>query len=196
MIRLASTRDALIHVPLMETYADRTRSAGRSFIASYASARMVTLETPKVLALKVSAGLAVEVVPPFMHFFLVGCRANSDCAPIQTCVNRECVDPCSYTQCGLNALCRADSNHRARCYCPDNFKGDAYIRCERPECMSNDECPFNLACRNERCEDPCNCGLHAVCTVNDHRPQCACPPGYVGNPLVTCNIGGSKLKQE
>lgn len=130
--------------------------------------------------------------PLLLIFLPVGCRANSDCAPTQTCVNRECVDPCTYTQCGLNALCRPDSNHRARCYCPDNFRGDAYIRCERPECMSDDECPFNLACRNERCEDPCNCGLHAVCTVNNHRALCSCPPGYVGNPLAACSIGKSR----
>lgn len=120
--------------------------------------------------------------------FEIGCRSNSDCPPIQTCINRECIDPCSYTSCGLNALCKPDSNHRARCYCPENFRGDPFIRCERPECTTDNECPYNLACRNERCEDPCKCGLSAICSVNNHRPQCSCPPGYIGNPLVSCNI--------
>lgn len=89
----------------------------------------------------------------------------------------------------MSAYCKADSNHKARCYCPESFRGDPYSQCERPECISDDDCPFNLACKNERCEDPCNCGLGAVCNVNYHRAQCSCPPGYVGNPLAVCNIG-------
>lgn len=119
----------------------------------------------------------------------VGCRSDSDCPPIHACVNRECVDPCSYTQCGLNAFCRPDSNHRARCYCPDNFRGNPLIRCERPECVTDAECPYNLACRDERCENPCNCGVGAICNVNNHVAQCSCPPGYVGNPQLGCEIG-------
>lgn len=124
-----------------------------------------------------------------LHCISVGCRSDSDCPPIHACVNRDCVDPCSYTQCGLNAFCRPDSNHKARCYCPDNFRGNPLVRCERPECVTDIECPYNLACRDERCEDPCNCGIGAICNVNNHIAQCSCPPGYVGNPQVACEIG-------
>lgn len=88
----------------------------------------------------------------------------------------------------MNALCRADSNHRARCYCPSDYKGDPTIQCIRPECVNDHECPFNLACVNERCGDPCNCGLGAICNVNNHRAACSCPPSYTGDPNSECKI--------
>lgn len=120
--------------------------------------------------------------------FEIGCRSDGDCPSTQACVNRECINPCSFTSCGLNALCTADSNHKARCYCPENFKGNALIRCDRPECLQDLDCPYNLACRNERCEDPCNCGSKAICHVDNHRAQCSCPPGYTGNPITECRF--------
>uniref|UniRef100_A0A8D8TXE6 Neurogenic locus notch homolog protein 1 n=1 Tax=Cacopsylla melanoneura TaxID=428564 RepID=A0A8D8TXE6_9HEMI len=118
----------------------------------------------------------------------IGCRADSECPPTQSCVNRQCVDPCSYTTCGTNALCRVDYNHRARCYCPETYFGNPQIRCERPQCLSNDECPAHLACVNQRCADPCDCAPGAQCQVMNHWPQCSCPPGYVGNPKVSCTL--------
>lgn len=128
--------------------------------------------------------------------FTVGCRSDSECPPTQACVNRQCVDPCSYTQCGVNAVCRADTNHRARCYCPDTYRGDPLVLCSRPECTSDVDCPYNLACRNEQCENPCSCGPGALCTVTNHRPSCQCPPGYVGNPHVSCTIGETYQSQK
>lgn len=67
------------------------------------------------------------------------------------------------------------------------------VHCTRPECNHDEECAFNLACRNERCEDPCNCGINAQCRVNSHRAQCRCPPGYVGDPLIICKIEEIKV---
>ena len=66
---------------------------------------------------------------------------------------------------------------------------DPHVRCDRPECTSDQDCPFHLACINEKCEDPCRCGPNAICTVTNHRPTCACPPGYSGDPLSSCSLG-------
>ena len=120
--------------------------------------------------------------------YLIGCRSDDECPATEACINKQCTDPCLYTQCGAQAICRSDYNHKARCHCPDGYRGNPLVRCERPECTRDDECAFNLACRNERCEDPCNCGVGAQCRVNNHRAQCRCPPGYVGNPDVRCEI--------
>jgi len=73
------------------------------------------------------------------------------------------------------ALCRA-AVHRAQCYCPDRFYGNARVRCERPECERNQDCPFHLACIQEKCSDPCNCPPNAKCTVFNHQPICETPP--------------------
>lgn len=118
----------------------------------------------------------------------VGCRSDSDCPATLSCVNRECVDPCINTQCGTNAVCKSDYNHRARCYCLEGYRGNPLISCTRPECTVDDDCPYRLACRNEQCQDPCHCGINAECRVDNHVASCRCPPGYSGNPNAECKI--------
>lgn len=120
----------------------------------------------------------------------VGCRSDSECPPTEACVNKECVNPCRYTQCGLGAECHVVSNS-ARCVCPQGTLGDPQVSCLRPQCTSDSECPSYLACRNTRCADPCDCAPGALCTVQGHVPTCRCPPGYIGNPHVSCTIGKS-----
>ena len=39
-----------------------------------------------------------------------------------------CVDPCTLTQCGRGAQCRAEY-HQAVCYCPSGLKGDPKVEC-------------------------------------------------------------------
>lgn len=68
------------------------------------------------------------------------------------------------------------------------LQGDPYVRCERPDCVVDEECPSWLACISQECEDPCNCGPNAECRVVNHRPQCLCRPGYEGNAFVECTL--------
>lgn len=128
-------------------------------------------------------------------FFLsVGCRSDSECPPTQACINRECINTCQQTYCGTNAECRADYNHRARCYCLPGYRGNPLVACDRPECTLNPDCPFNLACVNEKCRDPCNCGEGAQCRVDNHVATCKCPPGYAGDGHTKCTPSKSWIR--
>ncbi|KAK8736180.1 hypothetical protein OTU49_004861, partial [Cherax quadricarinatus] len=122
---------------------------------------------------------------PNIQCLVAGCRSNSECPVLHACINRECEDPCKFEKCGLNAECRS-LNQRAKCYCPESLLGDPYVRCERPECTSDPECPSWLACISQECRDPCNCGPGAQCRVINHRPLCTCPPDHQGDPNVQC----------
>ena len=98
------------------------------------------------------------------------------------------MDPCPLERCGINALCNAQ-NHRAVCSCPPGYRPDPdpYTRCKQYECLSDPECPTNLACRNEQCTDPCKCARNADCSARNHRGICTCQPGYTGDPYgVAC----------
>lgn len=60
------------------------------------------------------------------------------------------------------------------------------------ECQSDNECPYDRACINENCVDPClshSCGRGAECKVFNHRAQCQCPAGTQGDPLLSCITG-------
>ena len=96
------------------------------------------------------------------------------------------MNPCKYTQCGTFAVCRSDNNHHARCHCLEGYRGNPLVQCSRPECTSDNDCSYNLACRNEKCSDPCDCAPTAQCTVQNHVPSCRCPAGFEGNPSVSC----------
>ena len=97
------------------------------------------------------------------------------------CISRECQDPCLYQKCGINAVCDA-RNHRAYCSCIENHKGDPYTLCKRYECLRDEDCPTTLACRNEKCVDPCACALNAECDARNHRGYCTCLPRHTGDP--------------
>lgn len=60
----------------------------------------------------------------------------------------------------------------------------------RPECSSNNECPSNQACINQKCKDPClnsaNCGANAQCRTISHSPRCFCDNGFTGDPYSYC----------
>ena len=59
----------------------------------------------------------------------------------------------------------------------------------KPECTSDPECPFHLACIQEKCQDPCytsTCGVNAECKAKNHRAICVCIYGFVGDPYTIC----------
>ena len=133
---------------------------------------------------------------PFLHpqsqsftgFFsclncLAGCKSDDECPLTQACIQRECQDPCPYEQCGIKAFCTVN-RHRAKCQCPPGHKGSPYVECKPYECLTDPECPTTLACRNEKCVDPCDCAANADCEARNHRGICTCRPGYTGDPYV------------
>lgn len=89
---------------------------------------------------------------------------------------------CSPNPCGVNAACQ-----NGVCSCLPEYHGDPYVGC-RPECVSNSDCAFDKACRNQKCQDPCPgvCGSKAICNVFNHIAMCSCPPGMSGNALLYC----------
>lgn len=103
------------------------------------------------------------------------------------------VNPCQPSPCGPNSQCKV-SGESPSCSCLPEFVG-APPNC-RPECVSNSECPFNLACINQKCKDPCPgiCGTNAECRVVSHTPNCVCIPGYEGNPFVQCQLIVTTIK--
>lgn len=102
------------------------------------------------------------------------------------------VNPCVPSPCGPNSQCRVIGNTGA-CSCLPNFIGRP-PNC-RPECTINEECSGNLACVNEKCQDPCpgSCGFNALCTVVNHSPVCTCIQGYTGDPFSGCSVIPSKF---
>jgi hypothetical protein len=94
-------------------------------------------------------------------------------------------NPCQPSPCGPNSQCKAVGDSPS-CSCLPEFTGSP-PNC-RPECVTNSECSFNLACINQKCADPCRgvCGANAECRVVNHAPNCACLPGFEGDPFVQC----------
>lgn len=56
--------------------------------------------------------------------------------------------------------------------------------------MIDAQCPFDRACINQKCVDPCPgiCGLNAMCRAVNHNPICTCLPGYNGDPFDRCSL--------
>lgn len=54
--------------------------------------------------------------------------------------------------------------------------------------MQNSDCPFDRACANNKCVDPCVgiCGQNAECAVINHISTCSCVKDYEGDPFTLC----------
>ncbi|XP_037295454.1 uncharacterized protein LOC119189544 isoform X2 [Manduca sexta] len=111
----------------------------------------------------------------------------SGCYFIVTVPSEEEVNPCNPSPCGPNAICK-EKNSAGSCTCLPEYFGDPYLGC-RPECVTNNDCPTDKACSNNKCIDPCQgaCGVNAQCLVTHHTPTCLCLDGYDGNPTVSCH---------
>lgn len=94
-------------------------------------------------------------------------------------------DVCNPSPCGPNSQCRVNNN-QAVCSCLPNFIGTPPA-C-RPECVTSSDCPLNLACLNQKCQDPCpgSCGRNSNCRVIKHNPICSCKNGFTGDPFTVC----------
>lgn len=58
-----------------------------------------------------------------------GCKINDDCPQSDTCLNQQCINPCTVSNpCAPNAECQA-KNHRAVCQCPSGLAGNPFINC-------------------------------------------------------------------
>lgn len=97
------------------------------------------------------------------------------------------MNPCIPNPCGTYSICH-DQGGYPSCSCLSQYIGTP-PNC-RPECVISAECPSNKACMNEKCKDPCpgSCGVGAICTVNNHTPNCYCPNGYIGDPFNSCML--------
>lgn len=123
----------------------------------------------------------------------IGCRADDECSPQHSCINRQCVAACSadLNPCGLHAECYG-INHRPVCECLPGFSGNPHQSCIPLGCRSDSECPSDQACVNGKCQNPCEstaaCAADEICKTYNHRPECACPAGYIPHNNA-CVIG-------
>ena len=101
-------------------------------------------------------------------------------------------DPCNPNSCGPYSNPPRRQGDRCDCSCQTNMIGSP-PNCH-PECIFNNDCPTELACKNQRCVDPCPglCGIHATCRVRSHIPICVCDKGFQGDPFTQCRRVTSK----
>lgn len=121
----------------------------------------------------------------FLHFVLLLCVLSFFYAYLACTVDLMIAHPCMRSPCGPYSQCRAIDNH-AVCSCLTGYFGKP-PNCH-PECISNSDCPFDKACLNQICSNPCIgvCGYNARCHVVNHNPICSCNLGFTGDPFVRC----------
>lgn len=130
-----------------------------------------------------------ECLPGYFGDPFTLCSVQPQQLPIET------LTPCSPSPCGANAVCRERDN-AGSCTCLPDHIGNPYQGC-RPECTLSSDCPQNLACIQQKCQDPCpgTCGPNADCQVVNHVPSCSCRVGYSGDPFRYCSIEQIQCKK-
>ncbi|MPC93754.1 Cadherin-related tumor suppressor [Portunus trituberculatus] len=138
-----------------------------------------------------TTGFLPTVTPPYIFCFLISveCVNDIDCPNDRACVSQKCIDPCLQdSPCASSAKCSVNQ-HEVECSCSSGEHGDPKVACLAIGCLSNDECPPERACINQKCQDPCKpnpCGLGALCINQDHNFTCSCPLGHHGRPTIAC----------
>lgn len=96
--------------------------------------------------------------------------------------------PCTPNPCDPSSTCQVYGGEVAMCDPCSGPSGHYNPSCH-PECLYNSDCPFNLACLNQKCVDSCpgSCGVGAQCVVVHHEPVCSCPQSLTGNPYEHCS---------
>lgn len=126
------------------------------------------------------------------HSPICSCPAGQTGDPFRSCfeiikqpTEVERKDPCIPSPCGPNSQCSTNGDTYV-CQCIAGYTGQA-PNC-RPECVSNDDCPSDKTCANNKCNNPCPgvCGSNAECRVISHTVSCTCPERYSGNAFVRC----------
>ncbi|KAF5276800.1 hypothetical protein FQR65_LT16166 [Abscondita terminalis] len=119
------------------------------------------------------------------HIPVCTCPPGTTGDPFTSCRVLTRADLCNPSPCGANTECDV-VNNVPTCKCLPGYFGSPLSGC-RHECESNAECGPQHSCIDFTCQNPCSqCGKNAECRVTNHAPLCTCPPGYFGNPLVSC----------
>jgi len=139
--------------------------------------------------------------PPYDRCIIIECQSNSECPNNRACINEKCVSPCTVQNpCAPSNSDCVDRDHSASCQCRVGYVGNPFISCDPPErqveCVTDGDCPSQLACLNERCQNPCvtlsPCQRPGECRVVDTVPVrtmvCQCPPGYVSLTNGACRL--------
>merc|ERR1711936_1176961 len=122
-------------------------------------------------------------------------------------------DLCSPNPCGPNAYCKPGTDNltgedRPVCLCEEGFRGNGVTGCVRGDCISlrHEQCPDDRACYDSTCVDPCGptfcgggpcCNPTADCRGVEHKAECSCPAGTVGEPRTggTCVRGSGSASR-
>jgi hypothetical protein len=115
---------------------------------------------------------------------LIECSDNSDCDNKKSCINFECIDPCTLPNtCGRNAQCTT-INHSRNCACMAGFTGNALLGCSQIQsCSKDNQCPSGTKCNNGMCSATCSntreCLSDQLCVESICQPTCrtndSCP---------------------
>ena len=130
-----------------------------------------------------------------------GSGPGAGCAPGFVCQNSVCRPLCSAdAQCLVNERCGGlPGNGVCVPVCRQDADCPSAEICSmgmcKAGCRADPDCPTTHTCINSRCvgvcDSPAACGTNAKCTGANHRAQCSCIDGLVGNAKVACRYAPS-----
>lgn len=124
------------------------------------------------------------------------CYVDADCPSMSACLSSKCVNPCTELRpCSIPARCEVSPSLPVRtmlCTCPPGYvsSGGGVCRPALPiaevACEIDNDCTTNHTCMTSVCKNPCECGPNADCQIREHKPVCACRPGFLGDARTGC----------